>query len=122
MTRRVVTWLGEDLVDEGTGQEVPGPSFNIWGDTLTRAQFKFAKGEGVVVDDEEGPVELRQLARHIIEVADTNQHYTIEEEVIEPPPEEPSPEGDDPLPWEEDEEEHHAARTRHVPPKRKPKK
>jgi hypothetical protein len=90
MTAKNVTWLGEDV---GTS---PGPSFNIWGQAISGTMtcyFKFDKGVPLLIDDEAGTPQQRQLAQHVLEQAASNRFFTVAdpeppEEIEEPPPEE----------------------------------
>lgn len=72
MTAKAITWLGEDVEHEDGGV-TPGPSFNVWG------SIRFDKDKPVLIDDEKGDPEFRQLEMHILAVAPTNRFYKIEE-------------------------------------------
>jgi hypothetical protein len=79
MTTKYVTWLGEDPSDT-----VPGPSFNIWGDPLTKAFVRFDKGQAVKISDEEGTEpNVLMLAQAILTAAPTNRFYKVDDA---PPP------------------------------------
>jgi hypothetical protein len=112
MTAKNVTWLGEDV---GTS---PGPSFNIWGQAISGTMtcyFKFDKGVPLLIDDEAGTPQQRQLAQHVLEQAASNRFFTVEDpEPEEPPPEEPPPEED-----EGDEPRAHRTTAHHAAVKRK---
>jgi hypothetical protein len=75
MTTKYVTWLGEDPSDT-----VPGPSFNIWGDPLTKAFVRFDKGQAVKISDEEGTEpNVRMLAQAILSAAPANRFYKVDD-------------------------------------------
>jgi hypothetical protein len=82
MTAKNVTWLGED---QGTS---PGPSFNIWGQAISGTMtcyFKFDKGVPLLIDDEAGTPQQRQLAQHILAQAASNRFFTVEGSTGDPP-------------------------------------
>lgn len=73
MTRKLVTWLGEDdlhfrVTDDGTQEPVPGPSYTTW--RHDDVFIKFEKNVPVLIDDDPTLMPTLALRQQILRKVD----------------------------------------------------
>jgi len=99
MTRKLVTWLGEDELhsrvnEEGKTEPVPGPSFTTW--RHDDVFIKFPKDVAVLIDDDPKLSPTLALRQQILRKADGNRFFKVEDLPDEEGPQSKEVKGENP--------------------------